>query len=111
MNHLPTAPGGTTEPVLQEVVRALARCVEGAGAVSFVLFGSRATGASHERSDWDIGVLREHPLTPAERARMHAVLEDWPTLHALQLVDLSAVSEAFRRNALAQAITLAKIAA
>lgn len=33
-----------------------------------ILYGSRATGHEHAHSDWDVGVLLDHPLHPDERA-------------------------------------------
>jgi predicted nucleotidyltransferase len=35
-----------------------------------VLHGSRATGNAHENSDWDVAVLRDHRLTPEDRAEL-----------------------------------------
>jgi predicted nucleotidyltransferase len=48
-----------------------------------ILHGSRATGDAHERSDWDIGVFAEHPLSPEDRevlrqsfaAKLHVPVE------------------------------------
>jgi predicted nucleotidyltransferase len=33
-----------------------------------VLHGSQATGHAHDKSDWDVAVLRDHRLTTEERA-------------------------------------------
>ena len=39
-----------------------------------VLFGSSARGASGKESDIDLGVLTEHPLSPAQRLKLWSAL-------------------------------------
>ena len=92
----------TTVPDLGSLTSALSACLDGEG-FRFVLFGSRATGHNRPNSDWDIGVLGPRPLLPMERTRMRMVIEEWPTLHTIDLVDLTASSERFRAAALAEA--------
>ena len=64
------------------------------------LFGSRASGRAGERSDWDIGILGPQDVPLHLMARIHSDLEELPTLHRIDLVDLHSVSAAFRREAL-----------
>ncbi|HMP77368.1 MAG TPA: nucleotidyltransferase domain-containing protein [Kiritimatiellia bacterium] len=92
-------------PDLPLLVSALVACLDGEG-FRFVLFGSRATGHNRPNSDWDIGVLGPRPLFPMERTRMRMVIEEWPTLHTIDLVDLTAASERFRTAALAESVPL-----
>jgi predicted nucleotidyltransferase len=92
-------------PDLGLLVSALSACL-GAEGFSFYLFGSRAHGNGRVNSDWDIGVLGPRPLLPMERTRMRLVIEEWPTLHTIDLVDLTASSERFRAAALAEAVPL-----
>lgn len=64
------------------------------------LFGSRASGRARERSDWDIGILGPEDVPGHVMASIHDDLDEMPTLHHFDLVDLRSVSEAFRREAL-----------
>lgn len=64
------------------------------------LFGSRATGTARERSDWDIGLLGPDDVPGHIVQRIHADLEELPTLHRFDVVDLHSTSETFRRQAL-----------
>lgn len=64
------------------------------------LFGSRARGEGGERSDWDIGILGPEDLPGYVLQRIHADLEQLPTLHRFDVVDLHAASAPFRTRAL-----------
>lgn len=64
------------------------------------LFGSRASGRARERSDWDIGILGPEDVPGHVMASIHDDLDELPTLHRFDLVDLHSVSETFRRQAL-----------
>jgi predicted nucleotidyltransferase len=69
-------------------------------------FGSRVSGASRPRSDFDVGIDGPGPLPLADFFALEAALEDLPTLHRIELVDFSRVSSEFRRQALAQTETI-----
>lgn len=64
------------------------------------LFGSRATGSASPRSDWDIGILGPEDLPGRVLQRICLDLEDLPTLHRIDVVDLHAASDSFRREAM-----------
>ncbi len=64
------------------------------------LFGSRVQGRASGRSDIDIGILAEHSLPLSTMARIREALEDIPILQRIDLVDLSAASPAFVKQAL-----------
>lgn len=64
------------------------------------LFGSRASGRARERSDWDIGILGPEDVPGYLLAKIHDDLDELPTLHRFDVVDLHCVSEEFRREAL-----------
>jgi predicted nucleotidyltransferase len=63
------------------------------------LFGSRAEGSAHERSDIDIGIEGPKPVPREALSLIHEELEDAPTLYTIDVVDFSRVSEKFRRVA------------
>lgn len=70
------------------------------------LFGSRASGRARERSDWDIGILGPDDVPGFLLARIHSDLDELPTLHRFDVVDLHSTSEAFRREALKEVLPL-----
>lgn len=63
------------------------------------LFGSRATGTAHERSDIDIGIEGPEAVPGAVLAAIEDELDEAPTLYTIEIVDFARVSEAFRRVA------------
>jgi predicted nucleotidyltransferase len=63
------------------------------------LFGSRADGSAHERSDIDIGIEGPKPIPPEALSLIQEELEEAPTLYTIDVVDFSRVSERFRRVA------------
>jgi predicted nucleotidyltransferase len=65
-----------------------------------VLFGSRAGNNARTRSDFDIGIDGLAPLDPASFDRLFEKFEEIDTLYRIDLVDLQAVSDNFRSNAL-----------
>jgi predicted nucleotidyltransferase len=71
-------------------------------AYSVFLFGSRATGSAALRSDVDIGIEGPAPVPRVTLAAIQDELEEAPTLHTIDVVDFTGVSEQFRRVALAR---------
>jgi predicted nucleotidyltransferase len=63
------------------------------------LFGSRADGSAHERSDIDIGIEGPRPVPATALALIQEELEEAPTLYTIDVVDFARVSEEFRRVA------------
>jgi len=72
-----------------------------------VLFGSRASGKARPASDWDIGILGPAALRGAIVQSIRDELDDLPTLHTFDVVDLMTVPEAFREAALKKVVQLA----
>ena len=95
----------TTEPSLVNVETVIRRHLPGARWRA-VLFGSRARGEARAASDWDIGLLGPEPLPPEVVARIRGDLEDLPTLHRFDVVDLAAAPAGFRDAALRQSVPL-----
>lgn len=64
------------------------------------LFGSRVQGHATDRSDYDLGIQADGALPLSTMARIREDLEEIPILQRIDLVDLSAASPAFVKNAL-----------
>jgi predicted nucleotidyltransferase len=67
-----------------------------------VLFGSRASGTSRPRSDFDIGIEGGSPLSATSFQYLVDRLEEIETLYRIDLVDMQTVPERFRQNAAKQ---------
>jgi uncharacterized protein len=94
------------EEILTEIRSIIAAEVASIKGHRVVLFGSRATGKAHSRSDFDIGIDGPAPLDLKIFNRLSDSLEQIDTLYTIDLVDMNNVSEVFRKNALNHAVTL-----
>lgn len=65
-----------------------------------VLFGSRVRGDDNAGSDWDIGIIGPAPLRGAVMELIREDFENLRTLHAFDVVDMTTVSDSFRKIAL-----------
>jgi predicted nucleotidyltransferase len=63
------------------------------------LFGSRAEGSAHERSDIDIGIEGPAPAPREALVLIEEELDEAPTLYSIDVVDFRRVDEKFRRVA------------
>ncbi len=91
----------STAPTPEAIVRALSpHLPPGFG---LVLFGSRAEGRAHARSDWDIGIVGRTPIDGSIVERLREALDELPTLHTFDVVDLATVPPEFRERALRHA--------
>jgi len=86
--------------ILEEIRRAIASKKDLLSGYSAVLFGSRAKGTSRERSDFDIGICGDKPLSPGTLASLADRLDEIETLYRIDLVDFQLVSNRFRECAL-----------
>ena len=89
---------------LQEVRRIVLRLLEGRQARVF-LFGSWARGEACRVSDIDVAILPAEPLPPGLVSDIEEALENSLSLYPVDLVDLTSVSEDFRRRALAEGLS------
>ncbi len=71
------------------------------------LFGSRARGTAHERSDIDIGIEGPGPAPYETLASILADIEESPTLYTVDEVDFRRVPEEFRELAFRDAREIA----
>jgi hypothetical protein len=68
------------------------------------LFGSFARGEASRVSDIDVAILPEKPLPSGLLPEIQEALDNSSSLHPVDLVDLTRVSEAFRARVLAEGI-------
>lgn len=71
-----------------------------------VLFGSRARRNQGERSDFDLGIYGNEPISLQIFYRISDFLESLPTLYRIDWVDLNRASEKLKDNALNNAVVL-----
>lgn len=64
------------------------------------LFGSQANAPELKRSDFDVGILPETPLSGRTLGAILMDLEELPMLYPVDVVDFSRVRESFRQVAL-----------
>ncbi|MBV8776838.1 MAG: nucleotidyltransferase domain-containing protein, partial [Alphaproteobacteria bacterium] len=57
------------------------------GGYRVFLFGSRADGSAHERSDIDIGIEGPRPVPSDALAAIQDELDEAPTLYTIDVVD------------------------
>ncbi len=63
------------------------------------LFGSRAAGTAHPRSDIDIGIEGPRPVPHETMALIADELDESPTLYTVDVVDFARLPDTFRRVA------------
>lgn len=69
-----------------------------------ILFGSRAKGDAHRRSDFDIAYLPGAGFDPTSVVRLREAIEDSEIFYAVDLVDLSRVEPGFREKVLSEGV-------
>lgn len=94
----------STAPTLEMLQRVLRQFLP--SGYRALLFGSRATGTARPNSDWDIGILGPTELPLAAAGNLREAFEELPTLHTIEIVDLSTVPDTFRAVALRKTIPL-----
>ena len=85
------------QPLVDEVVRVICEHVHGEH-LKLYLFGSWAQGRALTVSDLDIALDTGMPLEPATIQQIIESLDELPTLRKVDLVDLQAVDQEFRRR-------------
>ncbi len=64
------------------------------------LFGSRAKGLHHEKSDIDIGIISDTPITAKQMLMIQEKIEHIPTLLKIDFVDFNSLGDEFKKIAL-----------
>ena len=88
-------------PDLREVRRIVLRGLAGQRAQVY-LFGSWARGEASRVSDIDVAILSEESLPSGLLPEIQEALDESASLYPVDLVDLSATSDAFRSRVLAE---------
>jgi len=89
------------QPLLDEVVRVICDHVQGES-LRLYLFGSWAQGRALSVSDLDIALDTGRPIEPAIIQKIAEALDELPTLRKVDIVDLQAVDQEFRKRVLKQ---------
>ncbi len=86
----------------KEIIMNAAEIVDGELNCSYrlFLFGSRAAGIHDEKSDIDIGILSNTPITGKQMLVIQEKLERIPTLLKIDFVDFNSVGDEFKKIAL-----------
>lgn len=96
---------GLTEKLKEDILSVVARHLD-LGKYKVFIFGSRATGGGSDRSDIDIGIEGNSPVSTEIMSRIRDELESLPTIYTIDVVDLAYVSNDFRRIALEKVVPL-----
>lgn len=94
------------DQILNWIREGLSRYADELSGYKVVLFGSRARRTHRKRSDFDIGVVGDSPLSLKTYYRISDFLEALPTLYRIDWVDLNRASEKLKENALENAVVL-----
>ena len=71
-----------------------------------ILFGSRAHRSHRARSDFDIGIIGNSPLSQKTFYQISDFLDSLPTLYKIDWVDLNRATAKLRDNALEKSVVL-----
>jgi uncharacterized protein len=87
---------------IKEIITNIAEIVDGELNCTYrlFLFGSRAAGIHDEKSDIDIGILSNTPITGKQMLTIQEKIERIPTLLKIDFVDFSSVGDEFKKIAL-----------
>lgn len=94
------------DQILDWIRQGLSRYSEELTGYQVVLFGSRARRSHGERSDFDLGIYGDKPISLQVFYRISDFLESLPTLYRIDWVDLNRAAEKLRDNALNNAVVL-----
>ncbi len=86
----------------KEILRNIAKIVNNELNCSYrlFLFGSRVAGIHDEKSDIDIGIISDTPVTSRQMLTIQEKLEQIPTLLKIDFVDFNSAGDEFKKTAL-----------
>ena len=82
--------------IKQEIMKAASEL----GGYRVFLFGSRVTGTAQERSDFDIGILGDNPISLHTFYKIDDLLDNIETLYKIDFVDFNRAAPSLRAEAL-----------
>ena len=88
------------QQIIEKLKQALNKVSDDLKGYRVFLFGSRAAGKAGRRSDFDVGILGQKKLSLRTFYRIDDLFDRIETLYKIDLVDLSEVTDRFRREAL-----------
>ena len=94
------------DQILDWIREGLRRYSEELAGYKVVLFGSRARRSHRNRSDFDLGIYGDKPVSLQTFYRISDFLEELPTLYRIDWVDLNRAVVKFRENALRNAVVI-----
>ncbi len=94
------------DQILDWIRQGLSRYSEELNGYKIILFGSRAHRLHNDRSDFDLGIYGDKPVSLQTFYRISDFLESLPTLYRIDWVDLNRVVEKVKKNALKNAVVL-----
>jgi len=93
----PTTREETIKELIKQQLRKAAPKLKG---YRVFLFGSRVTGKACDRSDFDVGIIGDRPISLRTFYEIDDLLESIETLYEIDFVDLNRAAPALRREAL-----------
>jgi len=90
---------------IAEQVAQLARQILGPS-IEVLWFGSWVKGTAQPHADIDIAIAASEAISLKEMAILRSAIEELPTLHEIDLIDLSVIGETFRKEILSHGIRL-----
>lgn len=94
------------DQILTWIREGLDRYADELSGYKVILFGSRARRSHREKSDFDIGIYGNRPVSLQTFYKIGDFLESLPTLYRIDWVDLNRAGGKLRDNALKHAVVL-----
>jgi predicted nucleotidyltransferase len=94
------------DQILTWIRQGLPRYSEELSGYKVILFGSRASRRHREKSDFDLGIYGDTPVSLKTFYKIADFLESLPTLYRIDWVDLNRANDRLRENALGNAVVL-----
>lgn len=88
------------QAIKQKIRQQLEKVDEDLEGYTVILFGSRAAGCAHERSDFDVGIIGQQPISLSTFYHIEDLFDTMDTLYTIDWVDLNRASPSFRQEAM-----------
>jgi predicted nucleotidyltransferase len=88
------------QAIKQKIRQQLEKVSEDLKGYTVIIFGSRAVGCAHERSDFDVGIIGQQPISLSTFYHIEDLFDAMDTLYTIDWVDLNRASPSFRQEAM-----------